>query len=123
MKAPAVSRISPPDLNNLMALLAVEGLAPSECVVNEGYRLELGGHEAPGIHYILKGSGRMSFNGAPKIDVEPHTLIVVPPRTPFILESNTGNSNKPVIGVECSKNVTTSEGIRRFRAGNDDDEP
>jgi AraC family transcriptional activator of mtrCDE len=123
MKAPLVPRISPPDLNNLMALLDVEVVALSECVVNEGYRLELGGHEAPGIHYILKGNGRMSFNGAPKIDVEPHTLIVVPPQTPFILESNTGNSAKPVIGVEGSKNVTISEGIRRFRAGDDVDEP
>lgn len=122
MKAPPVSRISPPDLNNLMALLDVEVVALSECIVNEGYRLELGGNEAPGIHYILKGKGRMSFNGAPKINVEPHTLIVVPPHTPFILESESGNASRPTIGVDGSKNVTTSDGIRRFRAG-DDDEP
>ena len=67
MKAPAVSRISPPDLNRLMALLDVEVVALSECVVNDGYRLQLGGHEAPGIHYILKVSGKMSFRGTPKI--------------------------------------------------------
>ena len=67
MKAPAVSRISPPDPNRLMALLDVDVAPLSECVVNDWYRLQLGGHEAPGIHYILKGNGKMSFRGAPKI--------------------------------------------------------
>jgi hypothetical protein len=58
-----------------MSLLDVEVVALSECLVDAGFRLQLDGHPAPGIHYILKGSGRMSLRGGPSFDFAPHTLI------------------------------------------------
>jgi hypothetical protein len=74
MKAQPVSRISPLDLNSLMALLDVEVVALSECLINDGFRLEIGNVDAPGIHYILKGTGRLEFKDGVKHEVMPHSL-------------------------------------------------
>ena len=73
MKAQPVSRISPADLNNLMALLEVEVVALSECLVNSGFRLETRNMAAPGIHYIMKGKGRISIKKGMSYDVAPHS--------------------------------------------------
>lgn len=69
MKAKPILRISAPDLNTLMTVLDVEVVALSECVVSRGFGLDLGGHVASGIHYILSGSGRMHFKGHPPVDI------------------------------------------------------
>ena len=51
--------IAAAELDRLLDTLMVEFVRLSECLVGEGYRLELGGIDAPGLHYNLAGSGRL----------------------------------------------------------------
>lgn len=124
MKAQPVSRISPPDLNSLMALLDVEVVELSECLVSPGFRLEIGNMEAAGIHYIMKGKGRVAFKKGMNYDVAPRTLVIVPPNTPFVLEST-----PEVATIESSEVIQASKvgamlhSVFRIRAGVEDEEP
>ena len=94
------SRISPSDLENLLATLDVNFVGLSECLVGRGYSLELGGVNAPGIHYNIVGTGRAVIGDREAVPLVPHTLIVLPPNSPFRIE------------VEGSKGFT---GLRRIR--------
>jgi len=84
---PAV-RISPQDLNRLLGSLEVRFVALTECLVSQGYCLEMGGIKAPGIHYNIRGSGRLVVKGCEPIDLKPHTLVIVPPNAPFRIEAD-----------------------------------
>jgi AraC family transcriptional regulator, activator of mtrCDE len=81
-----LARISPSDLDNLMSTLEVEFVKLSECVVSPGWRLTMAATNAPGIHYDLIGMGRMIIGNHPPIDLQPHTLIVVPAGQSFCIE-------------------------------------
>lgn len=118
MKARALSRISPPDLNSLMTLLDVEVVALSECLVDSGFRLEIGNVGAPGIHYILKGAGRIVFKDGLSYSVEPHTLVIVPPNTPFVLESvpDEGAAVRETL-VQAGEAGVMVDSVLRIRAG------
>ena len=78
--------VAPADLARLLDTLMVEFVRLSECLVGEGYRLELGGVDAPGLHYNLSGSGRMIVAGREPIELKPHTLVVLPANTLFRIE-------------------------------------
>src|SRR5690242_5665034 len=86
MKAQPLSRISRADLNSLMTLPDVEVVALSECLVNAGFRLERRDMPAPGIHYVMKGTGRVVIRKRMSYEVAPHTLVIVPSHTPLVLE-------------------------------------
>src|SRR3954466_10704787 len=81
-----VSRSSPRDLESLLATLDVNFVGLSECLVSRGYSLELGGVDAPGIHYNVVGTGRAVIGNREPVPLMPHTLIVLPPNTPFRIE-------------------------------------
>jgi AraC family transcriptional activator of mtrCDE len=123
MKAQPLSRISPPDLNSLLTLLEVEVVALSECLVDSGFRLEIGNVGVPGIHYILKGSGRIAFKNGPSCNVEPHTLVIVPPDTPLVLESarEEGATRQETL-VRAGKVGVMVDSVLRIRAGASDGE-
>lgn len=87
LTGPAV-RISPQDLNRLLKSLEVSFVALAECLVSEGYCLEMGGINAPGIHYNIRGTGRLVIKGSPPIELMPHTLVIVPPNAPFRIEAD-----------------------------------
>jgi AraC family transcriptional activator of mtrCDE len=74
------------ELDHLIDTLMVRFVWLSECVVGEGYRLEMGGIDAPGIHYNLAGTGRLIVGEGDVIELMPHTLIVVPANCPFRIE-------------------------------------
>lgn len=78
-------RPSAVELNRLLTTLEVKVVFLSECLVSPGWRLELPGHAAPGIHYNLMGRGWLKFEGAPPIAICPHTLVVLPPHRSFAL--------------------------------------
>jgi len=78
--------VAPADLGRLLDTLMVEFVRLSECLVGEGYRLELGGIDAPGLHYNLSGSGRLIVGDREPIALEPHTLVVLPAKTLFRIE-------------------------------------
>jgi AraC-like DNA-binding protein len=74
------------DLDRLLDTLMVGFVRLSECLVGEGYRLELGGIDAPGIHYNVSGTGRLIVGDEKPIELQPHTLIILPANTLFRIE-------------------------------------
>ena len=54
-------RPSTVELNRLLATLEVKVVRLTECLVSKGWRLEVTGPDAPGIHYNLMGEGWLVF--------------------------------------------------------------
>ena len=115
-----VLRISPGDLEGLLGTLDVNFVALSECLVSMGYSLELGGMNAPGIHYNVVGTGRAVFGNRDPIPLVPHTLIVVPPNLPFRIEVEGSKGFTDLRSVKKQPQMTSSSSIRRFSAGDGD---
>ena len=108
-------RISPRDLERLLGTLEVNFVALSECVVSAGYSLALGGVNAPGIHYNVVGTGRAVIANQMVVPLAPHTLIVVPPNSPFRIE--VGDSGPTLRPVNGNVQTTAHDTIRRFTTG------
>lgn len=106
-----------------MMLLDVEVVALSECLVNSGFRLEIGNVGVPGIHYVLKGTGRIVFKDGLSYGVEPHTLVIVPPNTPFVLESapDEDTTLRETL-LQAGKVGVVVDSVLRIRAGEGDNE-
>ncbi|KAA0180279.1 AraC family transcriptional regulator [Cupriavidus gilardii] len=115
---PAIVRISGPQLEGLISALNVEFVRVTECLVSPGWRLNLGGTSAPGLHYILSGHGRMVLEGHPAIELLPHTLVVTPPNQYFRVEVP---STYPESGIahemEGRWKPFPQGAVRRFVAG------
>jgi AraC family transcriptional activator of mtrCDE len=75
--------MSAADLDGLLSALVVDFVRLTECLVTPGWRINLGGTSAPGIHYNLSGRGRMVLEGHPPIELSPHTLVITPPNQYF----------------------------------------
>jgi AraC family transcriptional activator of mtrCDE len=103
MIAASASKLSTADLNNLMRALEIDVVALTEILVPRGYRAEMGTHDEPGIHYNLKGSGRISINGGPNMPLMPHLLVIVPPKTPFSIEVDGDDGAIRPINRDCAK--------------------
>ena len=115
-----VLRISPGDLEGLLGTLDVNFVALSECLVSMGYSLELGGVNAPGIHYNVVGTGRAVIGNRDPVPLMPHTLIVVPPNSPFRIEVEGTNGFTGLLSVKGQPQTISSGTIRRFSAGDGD---
>jgi AraC-like DNA-binding protein len=74
------------ELDRLLDTLTVEFVWLAGCLVGDGYRLDLGSIDAPGIHYNLAGAGRLIVGNGKPIELQPHTLIVFPANSPFRIE-------------------------------------
>ena len=61
-----------------MSALEVEFIRLSECLVSRGWRLDLGGPNAPGLHYAIAGTGQLTVPGRKPIPLRAHTLVVLP---------------------------------------------
>jgi AraC-like DNA-binding protein len=112
-----VLRISPTDLDALLEALTVSFVALSECLVSEGHSLELGGTHAPGIHYNLAGNGRIIIGQNPPVEIQPHTLIIVPSNCPFRIEAPSVTDTVARIAVDGRRQTISKDGVRRFVAG------
>lgn len=123
MKAPLL-RISPTSLDKLMDSLDVRFVSLSECVVSAGYRLEIKGIDVPAIHYNLTGMGQLLIGSDPAIGLEPHKLVVVPPRCSFRIEvpASARRSRVTLKTVTGEMPANSGDGIRRFVAGNGEPE-
>jgi AraC family transcriptional activator of mtrCDE len=111
-------RLSPSNLNELITLLDIQVLGLSECLVSQGFMLELDGHDAPGIHYILSGVGRLHIAGAETVLLKPHTLLIVPPRHSLKLEVPANQAGIAPTVVPGREHKQVVDSINRFRAGN-----
>jgi AraC family transcriptional activator of mtrCDE len=112
--------MSPAQLDGLLSSLSVEFVRLTECVVSPGWRLNLGGSAAPGIHYNLTGRGRVVMEGHPPFELYPHTLFITPPNQYFFIEVPSKDGN--VGGTKEMEGRWKSfppGAIRRFVAGED----
>jgi AraC family transcriptional activator of mtrCDE len=117
MIAVSASKLSTADLNNLMRALEIDVVALTEILVPRGHRAEMGMIDAPAIHYNLKGSGRISINRGPNMQLMPHLLIIVPPNTPFSIEVDGGDGATRLINRDCWKR--DEEGLLRVAVPNE----
>ena len=114
-----VGKVSAKDLGILISTLEVQFVWLSHCLVSPGFRLEMGGCEFPGIHYNIQGKGRLLVTGHEAIDLEPHTLIVVPANSPFRIEvSDEEQPNEELETVKWGEVINKKNGIYQFIAGN-----
>jgi AraC family transcriptional activator of mtrCDE len=95
------TKLSAADLDNLMRALEIDVVSLREVLVPRSHRVEMGMIDVPGIHYNLKGSGRISVNRGPSIALMPHLLVIVPPNTPFSIEVDGGDGAPRLISHDC----------------------
>ncbi|AOB30263.1 AraC family transcriptional regulator [Bordetella sp. H567] len=113
-----MARISSAQLDGLLSALSVDFVRLTECLVSPGWRLNLGGTSAPGIHYNLSGHGRMVLEGHPPIALAPHTLVITPPNQYFHVEVPSEDPERGVSNeVEGRWKAFPPGAIRRFVAG------
>jgi len=111
-------RISASDLDELLTTLEVRFVALTECLVSPGHMLQMGGADAPGIHYNIFGRGWMFVRNDPPIELKPHTLIIVPPNAPFRMEvAAAGKSSAHLRAVDGRLQTAGPDGVRRVVAG------
>jgi AraC-like DNA-binding protein len=109
--------VAPADLDRLLEALMVEFVRLSECLVGEGFRLELGGVDAPGLHYNLSGSGRMIVGNDAPIELQPHTLIILPAKSRFRIEVPSRRGSRAVFKtVDGRSQAFASGAVRRYVA-------
>lgn len=124
MTSKPIARIPEQDLCKLLSALEVEVVFLSECLASPGYALDMGGHPSPGIHYCLEGGGRLTIGNKMTVELTPHTLIVVPPQSPFRIEGSisreTPSPTRVVDGRLQRSNPVEPGKVKRFSAG---DEP
>jgi AraC family transcriptional activator of mtrCDE len=113
-------RTSGPDLDRLMSALEVEFIRLSECLVSRGWRLSLGGPDAPGLHYAVSGAGRLTIPGRTPIPLRAHTLVVLPAGQQFSIDvAATPDAHVPT--VNGREQQFPPGALRRYVAG--DGEP
>ena len=115
MKSPP--NISTADLNRLITALDVQIVTLAECLVSPGFNLVMGSHPCPGIHYVLEGTGLMYLRNEAPVNVEPHTLVIVPPNCPFRLEvfkDGLPGATEAIVGAD---NMEIVDSVYRFTAG------
>jgi len=78
----------------------------------------MGGIGFPGIHYNTKGRGLLEVAGQPPIELEPHTLIIVPANSPFTIEvPDERRIGADLETVDCKDVMEKKNEIYQFVAG------
>jgi AraC family transcriptional activator of mtrCDE len=103
------------DLDRLISGLEIDFVSLTECLVSPGWALSLPASEFAGMHYNLAGHGRMIAGTFPPIPLAPHTLIILPPMTPFRIEAS--GPNGTTYQQVSVRQPATSE-LTRYVAGN-----
>jgi AraC family transcriptional activator of mtrCDE len=115
------ARMSAADLERVLDTLEVHWVKLSECLVSPGWRLHLEPTDAPGLHYNLKGSGRLIVEQGPAIPLSPHTLVIIPAGRSFRIEVASTAPGQPLRTLESAWRTFAPGEVRRFIAG--DGEP
>lgn len=105
----------------MLGTLEVNFVALSECLVSRGFSLELEGvKNAPGTHYNIVGTGRAVIGNRAPLPLRRHTLIVVPPNSPFRIEVEGSDGFTGLHSVKAQPRTAWSDNIRRVSAGDGD---
>jgi AraC family transcriptional activator of mtrCDE len=94
-----ILRVPEAALDNLLRTLEVSFVTLSECLVSPGWRLAIPAHEMPGVHYNIAGTGFLTVGEGPPVALEPHTLIIIPPRQPFKIDVPSSDTRAPLLGT------------------------
>jgi AraC family transcriptional activator of mtrCDE len=116
-KTPTTPRVSALDIDQLISSLDIQVVRLSQCLIGNGYVLDMDGRDFIGIHYILTGRGEMHIAKYGSVELSPHTLLILPPQHPLRVEVPTGKAGvAPTVayGRDQSK---VEDSINRFRAG------
>ena len=101
-----------------MTTLDVNVVWLTECLVSPGWRLSFPANDLPAIHYNLAGSGEMVVGDAPAIPLDPHTLVITPPRQPFRIDVTIDHGMAALRVMEARwRSANSSEVLHRFVAG------
>jgi AraC-like DNA-binding protein len=114
---PPLVPVDPAELDRLLDTLMVGFVRLSECLVGDGYRLELGGIDAPGLHYNISGSGRLVVGNEEPIELQPHRLIILPANTLFRIEVPSRRGSRATWKTVHGRSQVFADGaIRRYVA-------
>ena len=106
------------DMESLLSALHVDLVELWECLVSPGWRLELEGADAVGIHYNLGGAGRLFIAGRSPVDLLPHTLVIVPRGQPLRIEAPADTqTGSPWKVVDRPWPTAGGDKVRKFVAG------
>ena len=71
-------RLSKAELEQILGGLEVSFVKLTECLISDGWRLQLDPVDLPGLHYVLAGNGTMTFENGESASLSPHTLVIQP---------------------------------------------
>lgn len=108
------SKVAASDIDRLISGLEISFVSLTECVVSSGWRLSFPPNESAGMHYNLTGTGRMIAGDFPAISLSPHTLVILPPMTPFRIEAG-GRSGSSYRQIDVGRSSATE--LNRYVAG------
>ena len=111
------AEVTRPYLEALMGALQVEVMRLTECLVSPGWRLIFDEMNAPALHYTLAGTGRLLLDGSPPIELSPHKLVVLPPRTMFSFEAAVEDGDGPSQVMDARPAMRAEKTIHRIVAG------
>ena len=121
MSGRPTSRIPKNALERLLSTLEVNFVKLSECLISPGWRLSFQPEELPAVHYTIQGTGRFGIEETFSVDLEPHSLIIVPPSRTFHIDNMV--EYRPVGTLEGNPlkwpHVPPGE-VRRISAGEDE---
>jgi AraC family transcriptional activator of mtrCDE len=102
-----------------MTLLDVQVIGLSECLASPGFKLIIDGHTAPGLHYILSGTGKIHVRNKPSAELKPHTLIIIPPKCPLEFEVPVPDDSTALVTSVLARpeDAEIVDSIYRFNAG------
>jgi AraC family transcriptional activator of mtrCDE len=115
------SRIPAPELDRLLSTLEVNFVKLTECLVSPGWRLSFRPEELPAVHYTIQGRGRFGIGETFSVDLEPHSLVIVPPGRAFQIDSMV--EHRPVATLEYDPlkwPLVPPGEVRRIIAGEDE---
>lgn len=104
----ALLRLANAELDALLAVLELDFVSLSECLVSRGWRMTLRGPQVTGIHYNLGGHGWLITEGRPRIELKPHMLVILPAGAGITIEA-------PANGQSTAQSVVIQ--------GEDDNQP
>jgi AraC family transcriptional activator of mtrCDE len=106
------------DLDGLFRALDVDFVQLAECLVSPGWGLTLEPDIVPGLHYVLLGTGKLSVENGPTIDLAQHTLVVLPPKSRFTLHARHITDSEATNRIVDSRHQPSPPGaLRRLVAG------
>lgn len=74
-------------LDHLLAVLDIGVTHFTVCDIRDGWGMRFDACKTASLHYCLAGVGTLAVHGAPPIQLEPHTFVLLPPGVAYRLES------------------------------------